>query len=106
MKETAKRSTRCLFVVAASVAVAATALSGCSSNGVRTSASVGYHHGFYGPRPYGYYGYRPGYVVVPGPGPGPGFDRPVATPLPSGPMHDFGPSAGFDDFGGFDDFDF
>ena len=88
------------------IAVAAMLLAGCSSNGVRTGVSVGYHHGYYGPRPYGYYGHRPGYVVVPGPGPG--FDRPVATPLPmgGGGMHDFGPSAGFDDFGGFDDFDF
>ena len=97
MRETTRRSAR-LLVSAASVAVTAAALTACASNGVRTSMSVGYHSGFYGPRPYGYYAHRPGYVVVPGPGPGPGFDGPVATQLPGGGMHEFGPSAGFDDF--------
>ncbi|MDH3511306.1 MAG: hypothetical protein OER85_10680 [Gammaproteobacteria bacterium] len=55
---------------------------------------MGYHTGYYGRSPYGYYD-RPNVIVVPD-------DRPVARPL-SEPGMDFGmPEAGFDDFGGFD----
>ena len=85
----------CLALVAG---LAACASSG-SSSGYRSSARI--YGGYYGPRPYGYYGDR--VVVVP---PGPDIGGPVATPLPAPEpgFGDFGPTAGFDDFGGFDDF--
>jgi hypothetical protein len=64
------------------------------SPNIRYSVGMGYHTGYYGRSPYGYYD-RPNVIVVPD-------DRPVARPL-SEPGMDFGmPEAGFDDFGGFD----
>ena len=86
---------RCLVLLLTLVSLAMVA--GCAGGGgssIRYSASMGYHGGYYGRAPYGYYD-SPDVIFVPD-------DSPVAMPL-SEPDMDFGmPDAGFDDFGGFD----
>jgi len=81
-------------------AVVSALLSACAGDGGDYSSpsvrvGVGLHSGFYGHRPFGYYG-RPPIIVAPGPD----IDGPVATPLPEpGPDFDMGfPEADFMDF--------
>lgn len=90
-------SYQCLKAAACGVLIALV-MAACVTDGGGygpTSVSVGYHHGFYGPRPWGYYG-RPPIIIDPGPD----IDEPIAVPLPM-PEHDFDmgfPDAGFLDF--------
>lgn len=76
-------------------------LGGCASSGVTARVGVGYHRGFYGPRPWGFYG-RDVIIVAPDrPEPALPIEPPleaVTLPTPDFDM-DFGvPDAFFMDF--------
>lgn len=89
--------TVCKHIAGSLLLALAITAGGCATDGGSyggTSVRVGYHHGFYGHRPWGYYG--PPIIVDPGPDIG----EPIAVPLPTPePDFDMGlPDAGFMDF--------